>query len=195
MSRPATFVVTLEAMPGGDGIRGLRRLLKTALRRDRLRAIDVREHAATKVSHCSTARAVRTTQGRRESEAKMKMSKYAGSSFINYDDVEGGPFRGTIAGVAHGSYDKAVVTFSSGQRFSLNVTNTQILIKAWGDESEDWIGEKAELYAGTVKFKGEETPSVLVRPLERKPGEKKVKPPKPATAGPAAIGMDDDIPY
>jgi hypothetical protein len=120
----------------------------------------------------------------------MKMTKYAGSSFIGLDDVQGGPFRGTIAMVEHGSYDKAVITFSTGPRFSLNVTNTQTLIKAWGDESDDWIGEKVELYAGTVTFKGEPQASVLVRPLERKPGEKKVKPPKPKTYG---GDMDDEI--
>jgi hypothetical protein len=194
MNRSATYTVTVH----GNGIHGLRQWLKNALRVYGLKVIDAYEHServSRKASLCRTAPAVRTTQGtqgRRERETNMKMSKYAGSSFIGYDDVEGGPFRGTVAMVEHGSYDKAVITFSSGQRFSLNVTNTQILIKAWGDESDDWVGEKVELYTGTVKFKGEDQPSVLVRPLERKPGEKKAKPPKPK-GGP--VSMDDDIPY
>jgi len=42
MSRP-TFTVTFTA-DDTDGIRGARALLKTARRRFRLRAIDVREH-------------------------------------------------------------------------------------------------------------------------------------------------------
>jgi len=40
--RPA-FIVTLVAQPGVDGIRSLRAVLKSALRRFGLRAIDVRE--------------------------------------------------------------------------------------------------------------------------------------------------------
>jgi hypothetical protein len=38
-----TFVVTLQATPGHDPIRGLRWLLKIALRRFGLRAVNVRE--------------------------------------------------------------------------------------------------------------------------------------------------------
>jgi hypothetical protein len=41
--KPATYTVTLRTLPGSDGIRGLRALLKAALRRHRLRAIDIRE--------------------------------------------------------------------------------------------------------------------------------------------------------
>jgi hypothetical protein len=44
-----TFVVTLQALRGSDGIRNLQILLKTALRRYRLKALDVREC-------CSSAR-------------------------------------------------------------------------------------------------------------------------------------------
>jgi hypothetical protein len=122
----------------------------------------------------------------------MKMTKYAGASFIGVSDVRGGPFRGTAAAVDHGSFDKPVMTFSSGQRFSLNKTNVGILIEAWGEESDDWIGEKVELYLGSIPFQGEPQEAVLVRPLERKPGEKKVKPPKPKSH---SGDMDDEIPF
>ena len=44
MSR-STFTVTLEAIPGSDGIRGLRALLKTAKRRSDLRCLEAREEA------------------------------------------------------------------------------------------------------------------------------------------------------
>jgi hypothetical protein len=47
-SRPV-YLVTLQAAPGHDDIRGLRALLKTAGRRHGLRAIEVRElHADDK---------------------------------------------------------------------------------------------------------------------------------------------------
>jgi hypothetical protein len=200
MGRSVTFDVRLRTHSEG-AYRRLRRMLKTALRRDQLRAIDVRERTATKISRCSTAQAVRTTQGRRKGDLKMKMTKYASASFIGTDDVEAGPIRGTIAAVDHGSYDKAVITFSNGMRFSLNKTNVGTLIGVWGDESDDWVGERLELFLGTVRYKNEDQPSVLVRPLVRAAGEKKVKPPKPKSGPSADIddpvlsGIDDHVPY
>jgi hypothetical protein len=43
LHRPATFSVTFVAEPGVDGIKAFRALLKSALRRFGLRAIDARE--------------------------------------------------------------------------------------------------------------------------------------------------------
>src|SRR5262249_12570415 len=43
LHRPATFSATFVALPGVDGIKSFRMLLKVALRRFGLRAIDVRE--------------------------------------------------------------------------------------------------------------------------------------------------------
>jgi hypothetical protein len=45
-----TFVLSLVAMPGSDPIRAIRWLLKIALRRFKLRCIDVREELAQKES-------------------------------------------------------------------------------------------------------------------------------------------------
>jgi hypothetical protein len=41
--KQSTFVLTLRAVPGVDGIRALRAVLKTALRRHGLRATNARE--------------------------------------------------------------------------------------------------------------------------------------------------------
>jgi hypothetical protein len=46
MTARARFVVTFTPVPGVDGIRALRAVLKTALRRHGLRAADVREESA-----------------------------------------------------------------------------------------------------------------------------------------------------
>jgi hypothetical protein len=132
------------------------------------------------------------TQARRQGDKQMDMSKYAGSAFLSLDDVQGGPIRSEIASVEIGNYDKPVLTFSNGLRFSLNVTNTTALIKEFGKESQDWIGESIELYAGETKYQGAPTPSVLVRPLTRDPDVEKPKPkpvPKPSN------DMDDEIPF
>ena len=124
----------------------------------------------------------------------MDMSKYAGSAFLSLDDVADGPLRDKIAAVEPGSFNKPVLILSNGLRLSLNVTNTQTLLKAWGAESDDWIGEQVELYAGETKYQGEAKPSVLVRPLASDDKKK-----KPTAATPKAKrqsnDLDDEIPY
>ena len=72
-ARPATFIVTLRALPGSDGIRGLRALLKAALHRHRLRAIDIREYA--RASRRPAAPVAGRTQARREGDGVMDMTR------------------------------------------------------------------------------------------------------------------------
>jgi hypothetical protein len=60
------FIITLVPAPGVDGVRALRAVLKTALRRHGLRAIDAREETHTKVftelrRDVAARRAARTT--------------------------------------------------------------------------------------------------------------------------------------
>jgi hypothetical protein len=127
----------------------------------------------------------------------MDMAKYAGTSFLSLDDVQDGPFRGVITAIEPGSYGKPVLTFDNGLRLSLNVTNVTTLIKAWGSESDDWIGERVEAYAGETKYQGETKRSVLVRALARKTGAEVPPPPQPAAARANANrgDMDDEIPF
>jgi hypothetical protein len=186
MSAQIIFTLTLRTAPDG-AYRRLRRALKTLLRRDALECIDAREVHGT--PHRCKAPAVRETQARRQEKSKVDMTRYAGRGFIGLDDLAHGPLRGFIAAVEPGSYEKAVIRLTSGPRFSLNVTNVQTLIRAWGAESSDWVGEEIEFYAGTVKFKGEDQASVLVRPLMRAAGEKKKSSPKPAES------LNDEIPF
>jgi hypothetical protein len=189
MSAPI-YTITLRA-ERDDGVRGLRALLKRAWRDHRMRAVEVQQRPAV-----ARRRRRGVTQERRQTRGKlMDMSKYAGAAFLGLDDVVDAPIRAEIAAVELGNYDKPVLTFSNGFRFSLNVTNTQTLIKAWGSESDDWVGERLELYAGETKYQGEAKPSVLARPLAREAGEKK----KPTAAAPAKAqqrgSLDDEIPF
>ena len=48
MSRSATFTVTFTAARGSDAIRALRGILKLALRRFGLRAVDVLDHTSAR---------------------------------------------------------------------------------------------------------------------------------------------------
>jgi hypothetical protein len=189
-----TYTVTLQPLRGADGIRGLRALLRTALRRHRLKAIDIREHTTTRASRRTPAPAVGATQSRR-GDTTMDASKFAGSAFLTLDDVKDGPITGEIVDVEEGGYKKLVLTFNNGLRFSLNVTNTQELIKTFGSETDDWLGEKIELYEGEVPYEKKMVPSVRVTPLMREPGqEKKLPPPRPKSTKGGKVGMDDDVP-
>jgi hypothetical protein len=190
------YTITLRAEPGTDGTRALRALLKRTLRGHGLRALSCVEQTKHPAAF-RRGRSALQTQVRRQAKGEaMDMSKYAGAAFLSLDDVQDGPIRGEIAAVEEGNYDKPVLIFSNGFRFSLNITNNKTLLKAWGSESDDWIGERVELYRGETKYQGEPRPSVLVRPLAREPDDKKKpKPTAPAKAQRQRGDMDDDIPY
>jgi len=123
----------------------------------------------------------------------MDMSKYAGSAFITLDHVKDGPIRGVIDAIEEGQYGRPVITFTTGLRFSLNVTNTQTLIKACGSESDDCIGEQVELYQGTIPYQGSLKEAVVLRHLPHD-GEKKPPPARPKLPGNSG-DMDDEIPF
>jgi hypothetical protein len=81
--KPATCIVTVR----GTGIHGFRGWIKAGLRTYGLKVIDAYEHTTAKVSHCSAAQAVRTTQARRMGEVKMECEKYSGTAFRKPGDV------------------------------------------------------------------------------------------------------------
>ena len=92
------------------------------------------------------------------------MRKYAGSSFIDLDDVLARPIWAVIVEVIpEGNFDKPELLLDSGQRFSVNVTNVKALIAAFGEEHTDWLGKRIELFSGFIKYQGAERESVLVR--------------------------------
>jgi hypothetical protein len=122
----------------------------------------------------------------------MDTRKYAGPTFIGLGDVNGGALREQIAVVNLGKYDKLNVVFESGDILSLNATNVKILQKAYGVDSDLWIGKEGELYAGEVEYQKKMQPSVLIRPIS----------PPIAAAHKAAAAkklggtdFDDEIPY
>jgi hypothetical protein len=119
------------------------------------------------------------------------MSKYASSSFIKVDDLVDGPEEKVIVAIAEGKYEKPVLTLDDGRKFSLNGTNISTLIKALGPNDKDWLGKRIELSAGTARFNGRDTPSVLVRALEVLPAAERT-PPDPQ---PLRGVLDDEIPF
>jgi uncharacterized protein YdaL len=92
----------------------------------------------------------------------MDMKKYGRqSAFLRLDDVRQ-PRIETIALVKEGRYGKPDVYFESGKVLSLNATNTETLIAAYGADSDLWVTKKARLYAGTINYQNEDKAAVLV---------------------------------
>ena len=116
----------------------------------------------------------------------MDMRKYAGAMFIKVDDVRDGPLRMQIAAIKEGQFEKPDMVFESGEVLSLNATNTRILIRAYGQESADWIGKEIELAPGQTPFQGQLRDSVVVRPIS---------PSVAGKSGEATGELDDEMPF
>jgi hypothetical protein len=122
----------------------------------------------------------------------MDMRKFAGSKYITVDDLRDGKREKLIVSVELSKYDRPVVTFESGDKLSLNVTNVNTLIRAYGPNDKDWIGCLIELSIGPLKYNGVDREGVVVKPIT---------PPKPVAARtpvsklPPGKDMDDDIPF
>jgi hypothetical protein len=190
VSKSAT--ITLRAAPGRAGIRALRTLLKVAGRHLNMRALNVREESKRRRrSACGCKAKQRHTE-----KITMDMKQYAGSRFLKLKDVESGPIRATIGEVVLGKYDKPDIIFTDGSKLSVNATNARVLNRAFGDQSEDWIGGKVELVAGETEYQGEMRESIVVKPISpvSKPDHAPVKSAKSSKASKAS-DMDDEITF
>jgi hypothetical protein len=140
----------------------------------------------------------------------MDMRQYA-STYIKPDNVRDGPIRTRIVNVFESErLGRPVLELETGSQFTLNDGNTNVLIQAWGHNSDDWIGQEVELALGTYKDWRSDPPvdkeTVKVRaisPAKAGTGNSGApsKPPLPASTvaqgGAASLrsAMDDDIPF
>ena len=118
----------------------------------------------------------------------MEMSRYSGAAFLKIGDVKQGPIRVTITDVRIGKYDKPDLTFDDGSRLSANVTNCRALSRAYGTDSDVWVGKEVELYLGEIEYQDKMQETVLVKPVSP-PLEKKSPKPKGRRGG----DMDDEV--
>lgn len=116
---------------------------------------------------------------------KMNVREFIGT-FLKPEDVAT-PVVLTIADVAEGKYGLDL-TFDDGSKMGLNATNGRKLAKAWGYESEAWIGKQIELSAGTIPFDGEDRPTIALTPISPA-----MSPTEQALAKRDPI--DDDMPF
>ena len=122
------------------------------------------------------------------------MRKYASSTFIKVDDLVEGPEQKVITEIGEGKYEKPVATFEDGTKLSLNGTNVNTLIRAYGPNEIDWLQKRIELYAGTLRYNGTDNPGVLVKAIDVLPRADRT-PLKPEPLQPLKDDLDDSIPF
>ena len=91
---------------------------------------------------------------------------------------------------------KTVLSFKGAKKvLPLNMTNWDRVAEICGDDSDDWAGQKIELYASETQMGGKIVACIRVRTPEE--AELKVKPAKVSKPKPAAPAddMDDEIPF
>jgi hypothetical protein len=126
----------------------------------------------------------------------MDMTKY-GSAFIKPDDVRDGPRQDRIINVyISEKYNCPVLDLESGDQFSLNQTNTRIMNKAYGTESDGWLGPVVEFFLGTYKSGDETKDTVVLKPISlRDPAAGNGSETPTRTIPSKPRDMDDEIPF
>ena len=149
------------------------------------------------------------TSSKRESEI-MDMRGYA-AKYIKPDHVREGSMRLRIVRVFEDDrYGRPMLELENGSEFTLNDGNVNALIKPFGFESNDWVGQEIELALGFYKDWKSDPPvdkeTVKVRAVSPQPkaegngGEpSKALPPSRVGVGGGHASlrgeMDDEIPF
>jgi hypothetical protein len=189
MERPV-YVLMMRAEPGVDDIRALRAWLKIGLRTFGLRCEEIQE-------------------GKQQRRTKMDARKYA-SKYVKPDNVRDGPIQTRIINVFEEErYGRLMLELETGSQFALNDGNTNVLIKAWGHNTDDWIGQEIELLLGHYQDWKEDPPkekeTVKIRAISlaktaENGGAPVSKPLPPSRVAPSGGGslrgeLDDDVPF
>ena len=83
---------------------------------------------------------------------------------------------------------KPVIYFEGKEKgIVLNKTNSDVLATMYGDDTDEWKGEKVQLYEATVDFQGKRTAAIRMKI----PTKADLKPEK----APAAATADDEVPF
>jgi hypothetical protein len=113
----------------------------------------------------------------------MKISKAFPSDFLKSSDFDS-PVTFKIQriefGVKVGDDEKPVVYFSGEEKgLALNRTNSKIISKLYGEETDEWIGKEIVLYPTEVEFKGDMVEAIRVRAPKAGPRREFKKPAEP----------------
>jgi hypothetical protein len=130
----------------------------------------------------------------------MDMRKYS-AGVIKPEDLHAGPRVEKIINVfEHEKHGCAVLLFESGDELYCWNNYARVLNKAWGYESENWLGQELELSLGHYTDKKTETEkeTIVVRAISpAKPGTNGGASKAIVPGGPTSMrgAMDDEIPF
>jgi len=97
-----------------------------------------------------------------------------------------------------GDDDKWVVYFKEVNKgLVLNKTNTKTIAGLYGDETDDWEGQKVALYPTWVDFQGKSVEAIRIRPKAPRAakGMRSNRPPAETAAKQPTAIPSDDIPF
>jgi hypothetical protein len=127
------------------------------------------------------------------------------SRYVKPDNVRDEPLQTRVVNVFEEErYGRLTLELETGSQFSLNDGNTNALIKAWGHDTDTWIGLELALELGTYKDWREDPPAeketVRVRAISpaktaQNGGTPGSKPPLPPSRVAARDDMEDEIPF
>lgn len=103
----------------------------------------------------------------------MKITAEPRSDQWNADDFVGGARTFTVAGVDVGTAEQKYDIHLEGQERAWRppLTMLRLLMHAWGDESDDWIGRRVTLYRDeSVRFGSEEVGGIRISHMSNLPG-------------------------
>jgi len=100
----------------------------------------------------------------------MKVGKYVQSRFLKGTDEvfeENDSVNWTVSHAEEETLmgeDKLIIYFEEEERgMVLNKTNTRRLIEAFGDDADEWVGKRVNLYTESVTFNGQTTDAIRLK--------------------------------
>lgn len=109
----------------------------------------------------------------------MKITAEPRSDQINADDFVGSPRTFTISGARQGTAEQKYDVLLSevpGRVWRPPLTVLRLLIEAWGDESDDWVGKRVTLFRdASVSFGRDAVGGIRVSHMSDLPDDKPLK--------------------
>lgn len=104
--------------------------------------------------------------------------------------------RVVMEGIQEGDPDKPVVYFKEAQKgMVLNQTNAMNISMLYGPETEQWPGNRIELYTAVVTFKGQNVPAIRIMAPSGPPPETSAPNAQAPMDHDLGLDPDDTVPF
>jgi len=101
------------------------------------------------------------------------MSEAFPSNWLKASDLQGRTIKVMIQNVVMedvGDGEKPILTFMGKDKgLVLNKTNANMIVDAYGDETNEWAGKEIEIFPDKTSFKGQIVPCIRVRASQPAP--------------------------